>query len=372
MRVAILVSDLHGGGAVSGIARLEAEALVGGGHDVHCVTGSRGEFAHAPVTVVRRRFGRGRFRHVVGETTFMAAASRAAAALPRLDLLIAHGGGSLIAAAWAARRHRAPTVYVIHQLIWDLLIEGANRYSLAETLYYRGIDRMALRAAAYTVSVSRYVRELAVRHGADPAQALVRSNPVDTCLFVPGTDDRTIDVLFVGRLSPEKGVETLLEAIRLLPAAHVVIVGEGRHRLRYEQAAEGRAEFVGHIDHDELPSFYRQAKVCVVPSLVDSCPVVVLEALASGTPVVASRAGGIPELIRDGIDGWTVPPSDPRALADALATALASDLERHQRAARASAEQHSNEAFCSLVRAQYEGLVSQRVSGSAQARALRR
>ncbi len=135
------------------------------------------------------------------------------------------------------------------------------------------------------------------------------------------------DVLFAGRLSPEKGVDTLIEAVGLAgPAVRVVIAGDGPQRQRLEALAErlapGRVRFLGQIAKAELHDRIRASGVVVVPSRwYENQPMIVLEAFACGVPVVATTLGGLPELVEPGVDGFLVPPDDPVALAATLTRA---------------------------------------------------
>jgi glycosyltransferase involved in cell wall biosynthesis len=148
-------------------------------------------------------------------------------------------------------------------------------------------------------------------------------------------------VLFVGRLTPHKGVDRL---IRALPAgAHLICVGTGGHDPRPPESgypallrrlAAGRpVTFAGEVPDDELPRLYRRARVLVLPSVHHTCygrevaisellGLSVLEAMASGTPVVCSRLGGLTEVVRDGETGFLVTPGDVDELHDRLATLL--------------------------------------------------
>jgi len=135
------------------------------------------------------------------------------------------------------------------------------------------------------------------------------------------------DVLFAGRLSPEKGVDTLIEAVGLAgPAVRVVIAGDGPERPHLEALAErlapGRARFLGQVAKTELHDRIRASGVLVVPSRwYENQPMIVLEAFACGVPVVATTLGGLPELVEPGVDGFLVPPDDPAALAATLTQA---------------------------------------------------
>jgi len=131
------------------------------------------------------------------------------------------------------------------------------------------------------------------------------------------------NVVFAGRLSPEKGVDTLIEAVGRVPAMGLEIAGEGPDRGRLEDLArergDGRVRFLGRLDGDEVDAVIGQALAVVLPSRwYENQPMIVLEAFARGVPVIATDIGGTPELVRHGADGLLVPPDDADALAAAL------------------------------------------------------
>ena len=150
-------------------------------------------------------------------------------------------------------------------------------------------------------------------------------------------------LLFVGRLRIRKGVEVLLEALRDLgrrfpsvPSASLRIAGDGEHRERLERkVAElglgSSVVFLGTCGAARVRTLLRGAAALVVPSTYEGMPLVVLEAMESGVPVVASRVSGIPEVVVGGETGWLVPPEDPAARAGALAEVLAEPGEARRR-----------------------------------------
>ncbi|MEA2604301.1 MAG: glycogen synthase [Acidobacteriota bacterium] len=160
---------------------------------------------------------------------------------------------------------------------------------------------------------------------------------------VDGMDGEPGYLLFVGRLRIRKGVEVLLEALKDLHSRHpegsaatLRIAGDGEHRRRLERrAAElelGRAvAFLGTCDTGRVRRLLAGAAALVVPSIYEGMPLVVLEAMAAGVPVVASAVSGIPEVVVDGETGWLVPPEDPEALAAALSEVLAGPAEARRR-----------------------------------------
>ena len=131
-------------------------------------------------------------------------------------------------------------------------------------------------------------------------------------------------VIVAGRLSPEKGVDTLIEAVGLAGAGVTLrVAGDGPERGRLEQlaarAAPGQVSFLGQVGKSELHDHIRSSALLVVPSRwYENQPMIVLEAFACGVPVVATTLGGLPELVAEGVDGFLVPPNDPPALAATL------------------------------------------------------
>ncbi|MEM6457585.1 MAG: glycosyltransferase family 4 protein [Acidobacteriota bacterium] len=148
-------------------------------------------------------------------------------------------------------------------------------------------------------------------------------------------------LLYVGRLRIRKGVEVLLEALAQRTAAgaapaRLLIVGSGEHRDALERRADALAlgdqvRFLGRRGAGQIRRLLRGARCLVVPSTYEGMPLVILEAMDEGTPVVASAVSGIPEVVIDGETGWLVPPEDPPALAASLDHVLADPDEAARR-----------------------------------------
>lgn len=136
---------------------------------------------------------------------------------------------------------------------------------------------------------------------------------------VPGDDAGY--ALFAGRLSEEKGVDTLIDAARALPEIQVVIAGDGPARAGLEQHAAGLANvsFAGHVERDRMFDLLRRARVLVAPSRGEEpFGIAVIEAAAVGVPAVVSNSGALPDIVRDGQTGVVVSPDDPHAIVAAL------------------------------------------------------
>jgi alpha-maltose-1-phosphate synthase len=226
------------------------------------------------------------------------------------------------------------------------------------------------------LTVSRYSAQTL---DAPPERTRVIYGGADPDRFRPDPTERRDGVLFVGRLTPHKGVDRL---IRALPVeARLTCVGIGGHdprppecgyvELLHQLAASRRVTFTGEVCDDQLPLLYRRAQVAVLPSVHRTCygrPVAVsellglsvLEAMASETPVVCSRIGGLSEVVQDGETGFLVTPGDVAELHDRLATLLADPAlaARMGRAARDVALEHFTWRACAArCLAAYEELL---------------
>jgi glycosyltransferase involved in cell wall biosynthesis len=179
---------------------------------------------------------------------------------------------------------------------------------------------------------SRFLAGKLTRAGVYPDRLEVLSHFVDVDAVTPKTEPGG-PVVYAGRLSPEKGVDVLIEAMARLGCGRLAVAGEGTDRPRLERLANsrapGRVQFHGWLPKAKMLKLIRSGTVLAVPSRSqENQPLVVLEAFASGVPVVGSALGGLPELIRPGGSGDITPPEDP----DALAGALGRLLEDPQRA----------------------------------------
>jgi len=198
----------------------------------------------------------------------------------------------------------------------------SRRLAAWDPLVFRTLSRRVWSRAGAVVAVSSELKTLALRTSPD-LDVQVIPNAVDTRLFSPGPAPDSFTVLFVGRLVPRKRVMDALEGFRRLlaeiPSARLVIVGDGPDaaplRARCESEGLGRSVvFRGNVAHEDLPNLYRDASVCLVPSEREGMPNVLLEAMASGLPVVTTLAEST--LLQG--NGVVVPLGDTGAIGGAL------------------------------------------------------
>ena len=123
-------------------------------------------------------------------------------------------------------------------------------------------------------------------------------------------------VAFAGRISPEKGIDTLLAAAAQMPEVPFKVAGDGPSFLEMKAKAPRNVEFTGRLGSDALSKFYERSRMLVVPSVwFEQFPMVVLEAMGRALPVIGSRIGGLPEIIEEGLTGRTFEPGNPEDLA---------------------------------------------------------
>lgn len=281
----------------------------------------------------------------------------------RVDVVHAHAPTPYLADVAAYVAGSRPVVLTYHS---GSLVKGTGG---AVDALLRAYERVVLPRVFARADRLVAVSPAATTHAT--GRATVVPPGVDTLTFVPGPPPLSPRVLFVGRMqrtSRWKGVQVLLEAfagvVDEVPDARLVLVGDGDDvpALRSRAAALGiaaRVDWRGALSGAELVGAYQQASVVVLPSLTESesFGMTLVEAMACGRPVVGSRVGGIPFVVRDGVDGVLVPPGDVGSLASAL-TGLLRDGDRRAAlgaAGRAVAEQrwdwrHSTGATLQLLR----------------------
>lgn len=352
------------------------KALAGRGHELTVVLPARSDLDLEPVDGVR--FCPFRYAPTEGLSVFgYAEALRADVALKRqtylaaplalfagarrllaesgrdrYDVLHAHWVVPNGAMAWPASRARGvPLVVSLH---------GSDVFLSEKKGPFRSAAKLAFQHASAATACSDDLATRALALGAR-AKPVVIPYGVDADAFraEPSTGQAlrrkhgirgdAVVVFAVGRLVRKKGFEILLDALaRLDPYVSLVIAGKGdlASELEARAAALGireRVELVGNVERGELPGYFAMADIVAVPSVrdaagnVDGLPNVLLEAMASGSAIVASNVAGIPQAIRDGRDGVLVPEKDPEALAHAIEALVQSGSKRDELGASARA-----------------------------------
>ena len=308
----------------------------------------------------------------------------------RYDVIHSHYWMSGLAAAslsdlWVG----APILHMFHTL-------GAMKNRIARSDSERegayrveGEKRVIQRADRLIVATEAEKAQLQWLYKADLHKMTIIPPGVDVSHFYPipkdearqfiGLEAHQRMVLFVGRIEPLKGVDTLLRAMSCLkfqsvlhPVYLAIIGGEPdadpdemtAEMVRLQQLCDDLCMgqtviFLGKRAQDTLPYYYSAAEVLVMPSFYESFGMVALEAMACGTPVIASQVGGLAFLVRDGETGYHVPEGDPSALCDKL-TLLLSDRELRERMGKCAAEYaqgYNWEKIAAQIVGVYEGLI---------------
>jgi glycosyltransferase involved in cell wall biosynthesis len=228
----------------------------------------------------------------------------------------------------------------------------------------RPLVRFLWNDADAVVAVSNGLRQFAAQTTPDiPIQVI--PNAIELGQFTPPprrNGDARPKMLFVGRINAFKSVETLVAAAGQLRQAGVddfelQLVGEGDRRVSVErmvveQDLTRHVRFLGWVERDKLIDVYRQADIFVTATTWEGMPNTVLEGMACGLPVVATRASGLEELVRDGVNGYLVDINDTAAMAKKLAELLQNPHER-QRMGKQSRKIAENEFAWEFIAEQY-------------------
>jgi glycosyltransferase involved in cell wall biosynthesis/predicted metal-dependent phosphoesterase TrpH len=267
----------------------------------------------------------------------------------RYDLIhVCSPGPSGVAAALLARAMEIPLVGSYHTEL--AAYAGLRSGDPALELTARLVVAAFYSRCRLVLSPSRAADEALAELGIDSERVVRWDRGVDTRRFDPALRDSSLpgelSVLYAGRISKEKNIDLLADAFELAhardPRLHLVLAGGGPEQPRLKQRLGNRATFLGWLEGSALAAAYAGADAFCFPSETDTFGQVVLEAQASGLPVLAVDVGGPRELIRDGVDGL-LRPADPEALAQALVLLSGSAALRQRlgQAARHSVEQRT-------------------------------
>ena len=273
-------------------------------------------------------------------------ATRGAHAARRADVVYATA--TYAAAAAAAGLARRP---LVAKLVSDPAYERAQRFGLfdgsLEEFAAAGGGRLAalrrararvLAQACWVVVPSEYLAKIARGWGLDADRIVVVPNPAPSVEAVLACPLEPNTFVFAGRLTRQKALRTAIDALAQVPEARLLLIGDGPERTALERHASesgvnGRVVFAGALPRADVLSALAGARAAVLSSDWENFPHGAVEALAVGTPVVATAVGGVPEIVRDRVNGLLVPPGDPASLARALRLLVEDDAVRERLAA---------------------------------------
>ncbi len=283
--------------------------------------------------------------------------------------------------AWVGRELsqaiNVPHVVTFHTLS---LIKMQSRAGEIEQTERPVVEAEVMATADHIIAFSPHERDAMARlYGADARKVSLVPCGVDLEVFRP-LDQKSVRsrlglngekiLLYVGRVEPIKGLDLLVETAAQMDSAEgvrMMVVGADVNgdremdrvkQLAKERDLEDKIDFVGQVDHDDLPLYYNAADVCVVPSYYESFGLVALESMACGTPVVATRVGGLSTIIHHGRTGYLKSWRCPEAFANSVEMIISSDgLQQSMgEAARKRAEGMGWDNVASLMWGEYSVL----------------
>ena len=261
------------------------------------------------------------------------------------DCDVIHAQWTLSAgAAWLSR--------VVHGRPILATLQGSDVFQVTRSRIGAWLTRLVLRRCDRISVLSQALARSTAAIGIPVGEIQIIPNGVDLEKFAPPTDAREPLIVYVGSLIKRKGVVYLLEAmaqvLQVHPHFRLAIVGDGVERLALEKIAadlniENRVTFAGQLPPQQVREWMRRARVFVLPSVEEGLGVVLLEALACGTPIVASRVGGICDVVTPEV-GVLVPPANSDRLAEGI-DHLLGDEETWAKMS-GSARQRAEEHYC--------------------------
>lgn len=331
------VPPQRGGGQELHIYNL-AISLANLGHEVHLISDvTEGVHIHDNIDIYRinappASFKMGIYGLILNETIggFFAFKSSFSQLIRGCAVDVIHIHGRLAALFLSLIRVKLPIVYTLHDSSPWLCSYDSEMEEKIRKIAYTNLEVRICRRADHIIAVSKTIKdELISRWNICEEKITVIPSGVNTSFFEPGKN-KSDYCLFVGQLTRRKGVEYLIRAVhKLSKDIRCIIIGEGPERNSLiksvnELNLSGKIIFTGAVPFDRLKSLYAQASFFVLPSISEGLPLTILEAMASGCPVIASSVSGVVDIVEDGYNGFLVEPRDVETLRDRIGT-LASD-----------------------------------------------
>lgn len=316
------------------------------------------------------------------------------------DLIHSHYWMSGMAAEQLRARWQTPIIHMFHTLVMMKNRVARSPEELEGEYRLKGEQRILQIADRIVVATPAEQSQLEFLYKANSKKLRIIPPGVDLSHFYPIPRDEAREVigvplknrmiLFVGRIEPLKGLETLIRALAYMqktsqlvccPHSLVIVGGDPEETPLNVNAEMARVQalvreldirdlvlFLGKKDQQTLPYYYSAADVVVVPSHYESFGMVALEAMACGTPVVASQVGGLGFLIRDGVTGYVIPDGEPELLGNRLMELILDPQLREKMGRQASqlAQEYSWERIAAEIANLYEEVLHPQPAGARQ------
>ena len=256
--------------------------------------------------------------------------------LLRFIFLIANQakGSDIIHCNWSLSGLAAFLSKFIHKTPYIITVQGSDVFKPIHIPVVRNVIGLALRKASHIIALSNELKNASIRFGVPAEHITVIPNGVNISQFPVGLKEgRKNQLIFVGSLIERKGVSYLIQAMANLVALHpdiqLIIVGEGKDRglleeLTNQLGLEANVIFMGTQSQERISELLRESRLFILPSIEEGQGVVLVEALASGTPCIGSRVGGIPDVITPDV-GKVVDAGDVGGLSAAIESFLIDD-----------------------------------------------
>ncbi len=341
MLIVEITRNFFTSGAVMVRARQETKALLKAGHSVIVITDLRhlsqlnyfDGLKNKPEIIPIKTFLMYGFRSISDQLIFAFKAYFALKELSRnvkIDLIVEHSATPYTSARFSKFKI-TPTIWVMHDLIKNRIATG-NPYNRTETLLRLHAYNYSLHKFNFLSLTSLFSKKLLLRDGIRPQKISIIYNAVDTLTFFPDNKvEKDIDILFIGRLSIEKGVDILIEASKYLPKdKRIVLIGDGPLKNDLLEQAKGlnrNIKFEGFVPFNKLPNFIRRAQLVVAPSRSECHAAVPLFSMACGVPVIASRVSGMEDSIESNKSGWLLNQNSAKTLGKLIVDVFSDEIK---------------------------------------------
>jgi len=232
----------------------------------------------------------------------------------------------IIHANWTIAGFNAWINNLLFHIPYIITLQGSDIYKAANLSFARKITSNTLKRAKKIITLSNSLKNEVMKFEILENKIEVIPNGVNTRLFNSDSEDRENLIIYTGSLIKRKGVEFLIKAIPDVidsyPDFRLMIIGEGNEENNLKDLVKSlslsnHVIFLGQIDQNSVKEWLQKSKLFILPSIEEGQGVVLVEALACGTPCIGSDIGGIPDVISDDV-GSLVPPENPKALSEAI------------------------------------------------------